>query len=309
MGETNMKPIFCEPVYIESVWAGDRLKKIRNLNLDNIGICREICAYKNSENKIMNPEYAGMTFKDLIERHHDELIGKSEDNQLIRVAYIDAIEDLSIQVHPNEEQAKLIGDYEKSESWYIIDCDDGATLVAGTKIEDKEVLKQAAIEGTMQEYVNEIPVKPGDFVMVPSTMLHACGKNMLAIEIGSFGGITYRLYDYGRPRGLDIEKGFEIVDPTVKTTIYHFPLEQRVKTQIKEAIRHQLFNTDILDIADETTIHGNGKYYILTCVDGNCSILNGGDCYSLDFTRTVLIPASAGDIQIKGNCRIIRSYR
>jgi len=88
-----MRPIKCEPIYIESVWAGSRLTKIRHLDYKNIGICREICAYKGSQNKILNPEYHGLTFKELIEDHHHELFGDSKDTQLIRVAYIDALED------------------------------------------------------------------------------------------------------------------------------------------------------------------------------------------------------------------------
>jgi len=304
-----MRPIKCEPVYIESVWAGSRLTKIRQLDYKNIGICREICAYKGSQNKILNPEYHGLTFKELIEDHHHEMFGDSKDTQLIRVAYIDAIEDLSIQVHPNNIAAEKVGDFGKNESWYILDCDPGATIVVGTMITDKDVLFDAAVQGTLEKYVNKVEVKPGDFVMVPAHMLHACGKNMLAIEIGSFGGITYRIYDYGRPRGLDLEKGFAILDPDIKSELLHFPVVERTSNSIRRAIHHPDFTTEIIDICDSLTLETNGKYFILTCVDGNCEIICNGEEFKLPYTETILIPAVCEPITINGNCRLIRSMR
>lgn len=86
-------------------------------------------------------------------------MGRDDSNQLIRAAYIDAIEDLSIQVHPKETDAAILGDYEKSESWYIVDAKEGASIVAGTTTTDKAVLKKAIEEGTLEKYIQRIPVK------------------------------------------------------------------------------------------------------------------------------------------------------
>ncbi len=304
-----MKPIFCEPVYLETIWSGDRFHKIRNLKNTNIGISREICAYRGSENKISNPEFQGMTFRELIDKHQKELIGNNVDTQLVRVAFMDTMDDLSIQVHPDAQQAELVNDYEKSESWYIVEADQNACINAGTTCLDKEELRKSAEAGTMEKYIKKIPVKAGDFAMIPAKMLHACGANMLALEVGSFGGITYRLYDYGRPRKLDLDKGIEILDPTLQSEIKSFPLTSRTNNKINNVINHPEFNADIVDVIDELEIETNGSYFILTCVLNEAVIEVDGIDYDLGYTRTTLIPASCDRIKIKGNTRLIKSYR
>ena len=104
-----MKPLRLQPVYIKTIWAGHTLHDIRSLPEEGIGIAREVCAYKNSENLIAEGEYQGKSIKELIQEHHEELMGRDDSNQLIRAAYIDAIEDLSIQVHPKETDAAILG--------------------------------------------------------------------------------------------------------------------------------------------------------------------------------------------------------
>lgn len=303
-----MKPLRLKPVYVKSIWAGNRLKSIRNLPEEGIGISREVCAYKNSENIIAEGEYAGKSIKELIDNNHIELMGEELNNQLVRVAYIDAIEDLSIQVHPKEEYAKKLNDYEKSESWYILEAEEGSYITAGTVIEDKNLLRQATENGTLEQYIRRITVKEGDFALIPAGMLHACGKNMLAIEIGSFGGVTYRIYDYGRPRSLDLDKSFLILDTALQCSIKHFPLPEVPENNVQTGVEHELFHVDVLDISEEIKIKSDGFYYILTCVKGNCTVECDKESYSLSYTETLLIPASAGDLKIKGHCRVLKSY-
>jgi mannose-6-phosphate isomerase len=306
--EVNMKPLRLKPVYVKSIWAGNRLQRIRNLPEEGIGISREVCAYKNSENIIAEGEYAGKSIKELIDNNHKELMGDDPNDQLVRAAYIDAIEDLSIQVHPKEKQARELSDYEKSESWYILEAEEGAYITAGVTMTDKNLLKEAAENGTLEQYINRIPVKEGDFALIPAGMLHACGKNMLAIEIGSFGGITYRIYDYGRPRGLDLNNSFLILDPELQCSIKHFPLSEVPENNMQTGVEHPLFHVDVLDVSEEMEIKSDKHYYILTCVKGTCTVEFEKDIYSLSYTETLLIPASAGDITIKGQCRLLKSY-
>lgn len=303
-----MKPLRLKPVYVKSIWAGNRLRNIRKLTEEEFGISREICAYKNSENVIADGEYAGKSIKELIDNHHKELMGDDPNDQLIRVAYIDAIEDLSIQVHPKEEFAKKINDYEKSESWYILEAEEGAYITAGVKIKDKDLLRKAAEDGTLEKYIQRIPVKEGDFALIPAGMLHACGKNMLAIEIGSFGGITYRIYDYGRPRPLDLEKGISILDPNLKCEVRHFPMSEVPENSLKIGVQHSLFQVNIIDVTKEMEIISDEHYYVLTCVKGNCLVECSGEVYPLAYTETLLIPASAGNVKVKGHCRLLKSY-
>ncbi len=307
MGETGMKPLRLEPVYKETIWAGERLGRIRGLLTPGIGIAREVCAYRGSENRVADGDFAGQSIADLIRGEGIRLMGADRSGQLVRVAYIDAREDLSVQVHPGEAQAGAVGDYEKSEAWYILEAGEGASIIAGVNTDDRETLRAAAEHGGLEPYLVRHPVQAGDVALIPAGMVHACGKDMLALEVGSFGGITYRLYDYGRGRCLDLEESFRTLNPSLRCEIRHF--QEKKAGKIQSAIRHSLFSADIIDIEDEFTIEPRGQYYILTCVEGDCRIYAMRQEYLLSYTETLLIPASCGRVVIKGKSRLFQSRR
>ena len=302
-----MKPFRLRPVYLQPIWADNYLTEIRHLDIPNTGISREVCAYKGSENVIEDGEYAGMLISDLIREHHEEVMGDNPDDQLVRVAYMSSKDDLSIQVHPNQEQAESVGDYEKSESWYVLRADEGARIYAGVNTEDKEVLRKAIEQDKLEDHLITKPVKEGDFVLIPADMIHANGRNMLVLEIGSYGGITYRLYDFGRGRKLDVETALEICDPSLKTEVTHHPYSDENK--VETGVDHRLFHSDIIDVAGDITISHGGRYEIYTCVRNYCIIVCEGEEYRLNYTETLFVPASAKDVQIRGNCRVLRMYK
>ncbi len=309
------EPIFLKPNYLPSIWGGTRISQLRGLSPspDNpIGIAREVCAYPGAENVVEGGTYDSMPVNEIIEKYHDEFMGDDPENQLIRIAYMDPIEDLSIQVHPDEKYAVQVeNDREKSESWYILEAEEGAYVVAGTTTEDKELLREAAQEDKIDGYAKKIPVKAGDFIMIPCGMLHACGKNMLAIEVGSFGGITYRLCDYGRGRALHLDKSFDVLDLSLSPDLKHFPKGERPDKgfTVRNGVSHRLFAADIVDIADSWEAQKANSYQVLTAVEGDAILVVEGESYALPYTRTVIIPASVKNFTVKGNCRILRSYR
>lgn len=304
-----MRPVRLKPVNVKALWAGDYLSKLRNLE-EGTGIVREVCAYKNSENKILNDEYKGMNLRDLINLYHKELMGDDESDQMIRAAYIDAKEDLSIQVHPDEEYAKRVEkDFGKSESWYVLQCDENASVIAGCTIDDRELLRQAAIDGTIEKYLIRIPVKQGDFVYIPAGLIHACGRGTLVIEIGSFGGVTYRMYDYNRGRELHLDKGFDVLDTSLRGSKKEFPIEQRKMNRIERGIESKEFIVDVVDTIGSQLVSKGNKYHILTCVLNDCNIIIDGEKHSLSYTETIVIPASINKYEIQGDCRVLCSYR
>lgn len=304
-----MKPVWLQPVNVKALWAGDYLSKLRNLE-EGTGIVREVCAYRNSENSVLNDEYKGMNLRDLINHHYKDLMGNDTSDQMIRAAYIDAKEDLSIQVHPDEEYAKKVEkDFGKSESWYVLKCDENASVIAGCSIDDCELLRQASINGKIEEYLIRIPVKPGDFVYIPAGLIHACGKGTLVMEIGSFGGITYRMYDYNRGRELHLDKGFDVLDTSLRASKKEFPLEQRNVNRIERGIESKEFIVDVIDTVGSQVVTKANKYHILTCVLNDCSIIIDGEKYSLHYTETIVIPAFIKEYEIQGDCRVLCSYR
>ena len=307
MGETGMSLIRLEPVYKKSIWAGERLTKIRGLTASGIGISREVCAYPGSENVIAAGPMKGEAVGRLIADYHRELMGEDDSNQLVRVAFMDTAEDLSIQVHPDEAQASIVGDYEKSESWYILEAGEGAYITAGVNCGDSKVLRKAAEESHLEEYLIRHPVKKGDFAMIPAKMIHACGGNMLVLEIGSFGGITYRLYDYGRGRPLDLDRSLEIMDPNLACLMVH--CQEKQDNELWTVGTHRLFQVDVLDVREHYYLKGNGKYRILTCVEGFCRLQCEGEVFILGYTETILVPAAREQVEIAGTCRLIIAER
>jgi len=309
-----MEPIFPRPNYLASIWGGTRLAQMRGLGPQPadkpIGISREVCAYKKAENMVEGGAYDGMSLRQLIDTHHPELMGDDDDRELIRLAYMDPISDLSIQVHPGQDYAvRVENDREKSESWYILECAPDAYVVAGTAITDKKVLRQAAQDGSLEQYIVKIPVHQGDSILIPAGMLHACGKNMLALEVGSFGGITYRLYDYGRGRPLHLDKGFDVLDPALKAAIVpNAPHTRPARgAVVRPTIRHRLFSTDVVDIADTWHQVKGNRYEVLTAVEGDAVIKAGGKSYELPYSRTVIMPACLREYDVQGDCRILLS--
>ncbi len=309
MEKSRWEPLRLCPVYRESVWAGERLRRIRKLKEKEgkIGISREVCAYRGSENTVASGEYAGESIAELIRCYSKELMGEDNSGQLVRVAYIDAGEDLSVQVHPDEEMACEKGDAEKSEAWYILEAGEGAQITAGVNTQDMKVLQKAAENGAMEPFLVRHSVQAGDVALIPAGMVHACGKGILALEVGSFGGITYRLYDYGRGRKLDLCEAFQAMKPELCCDVKHFQLKK--PNEVQPAIRHPLFSVDIIDIADNFAISSDECYYILTCVEGKCTVLAEGHKEVLGYTETLLVPASCGQVVVQGECRLLKSYR
>ncbi|HEX8668373.1 MAG TPA: class I mannose-6-phosphate isomerase [Allosphingosinicella sp.] len=131
------------------------------------------------------------------------------------VKYIFTSERLSIQVHPNDEQARARGyPNGKTECWYILDAEPGATLGIGlTREVDRETLRAAALDGSIEELMDWKPVRAGDFFYVPAGTVHAIGGGISLIEVQQISDVTYRLYDYGRPRELHLDDGIEVSEP------------------------------------------------------------------------------------------------
>lgn len=304
------EPVFLESNEITTPWAGNRMKKYRKDVSVDTGTIREVCSYKTLSNRILSSKHQGELLRDILDDHATEIMGKTMGDQMIRIAYIDALEDLSLQVHPDDVYAKKYEqDFEKSESWYILDCSDDAYVIAGTTLLTKDELLSSIKQETVMDHMLRIQVHPQDFVMIPCHLIHACGGNILALEIGSFGGITYRLYDYGRGRQLDLEAGLKNVDLNARATIKNYPYVYQKETKRISAIQHSLFHVDILDVCIHTTIEGNGYYQILTSVQGDFMLHMNHKQYSLDMSKTVILPALISSCMIVGSGRILISYQ
>ena len=302
------------PYYLSSIWAGNRLSGLRGLLPDvdkPIGIAREVCAYpKAKDNVVGGGPYDGWDLGRLAKERHDVVMGDDPESQLIRLAYMDPIEDLSIQVHPGEDYARRVeGDREKSESWYVLEADPGAYVVAGTTTDDVHALRETADHDGIDAYARKVPVSEGDFILIPAGTMHACGKNLLAVEVGSFGGITYRICDYGRGRALHIDRAFDVLDVASRPLPTHLgPYADAGETRVRPGVRHRLFASDVVDVSDCWSVDKGNLYHVITAVKNDAVVRVGGLSYELPYTRSLIVPACERHYEVLGRCRVLCSW-
>lgn len=314
-----MEPLKFSPTYVHPIWAGDAIAKARGLPTDtehNYGEAFDVSAHPDVCVTIANGPLAGMHLDDAISAHHDDIIGTLPDHDVIQITFMDARETLSIQVHPNEEQAqRLDGDHEKTESWYILHAEPGATLIGGSTTTDLDALRAAAADDSIGErFGKRIAVSEGDFVFVPAGTMHALGAGIFAVEVGSFGNRTYRMCDWGRGRELHVDKAFEVVNTESTATVRHFgsyghdEAGDAAFPRIREGVRCGLFVSNVIDIDKDYETEPGGVYHIITCVQGSCTVESPEGAVGLACTESALVPASAGRYTVRGTCRVLQSY-
>lgn len=314
-----MGPLKFSPTYVHPIWAGDAIAKARGLPTDtehNYGEAFDVSAHPDVCVTIANGPLAGMHLDDAISAHHDDIIGTLPDHDVIQITFMDARETLSIQVHPNEEQAqRLDGDHEKTESWYILHAEPGATLIGGSTTNDLDALRAAAADDNIGErFGKRIAVSEGDFVFAPAGTMHALGAGIFAVEVGSFGNRTYRMCDWGRGRELHVDKAFEVVNTESTATVRHFgsyghdEAGDAALPRIREGVRCGLFVSNVIDIDKDYETEPDGVYHIITCVQGSCTVESPEGAVGLACTESALVPASAGRYTVRGTCRVLQSY-
>lgn len=192
----KMKPVFVK----KEVWGGHKIKD----NFGYFGVpdrCGEawgISAHKTFSSIIENTSFKGMTLRELYNSNRELFGNYTSDEFPILVKIIDARDNLSIQVHPNDEYASQFDSYGKEECWLILDSEKGTNIIVGHTAETKEELHKAIDEDRIEEYINIFPIKTGDFFYIDAGTLHAiCGGTTL-LEVQQSSDITYRVYDYNR---------------------------------------------------------------------------------------------------------------
>lgn len=217
--------LFLDPVCTHNIWGGDRLWDEFHYAVPDrqTGECWGISANPEGESIVKNGKYRGMRLSELWQSH-PELFGNTGGDRFpLLTKIIDAREDLSIQVHPDDAYAKEYekGSLGKTECWFILDCPENAKLVMGHNARSKEELKEMIYQNRWSELIREIPVKKGDFIQIDPGTVHAIGEGFLILETQQNSNITYRVYDYGRlsdgkPRELHIDKSIDVIKVPAK---------------------------------------------------------------------------------------------
>lgn len=303
------------------IWGGTKLKTEwgKVSDLAKVAESWELSSYPGSESVVANGSLAGKTLTEAI----DALGGKKAlgtdcadfDRFPVLIKLIDAKNDLSIQVHPDDEYAlKNENEYGKTEMWYIVDADEGASLVYGFNRDVTREEYRAAIESnTLMEILNKVPVHKGDVFFIPAGMVHAIGSGILIAEIQQNSNITYRVYDYGRlgadgkPRQLHVDKAVEVSNLKKPAAMSEKgATEQKNGYTVTPLASCRYFTTARLDVETEAKLAADETSFAhLLFLDGAGSVVYEGGSVGFKKGESVFIPAGMGEFIVRGKCQFV----
>lgn len=307
-----------KPVLKDYIWGGEKLKTDFGFEseLEKVAEGWMLSCHKDGMNIIEDGEYEGKTLNEIIEESgREKIVGtKSKDFPYfpVLIKLIDAKDNLSIQVHPDNKYAQRVeNEFGKTEIWYVLDADDDAKLIYGFKNEiSSEEFKKAIEDNTLLDILNVVDVKKGDLFFIEAGTVHAIGKGTLIAEIQQNSNSTYRVYDYGRvgadgkPRELHIKKAVDVSvtrPPKYDTKPMGEP-EDHEKYSSTLLTRCNLFTVHHYDIREEITLETDEKSFNHILVVNGQGKINGRDFKKGD---SFFVPAGFGQYTISGESEII----
>ncbi len=317
-----MEPFLLSPAIKDYIWGGTRLREEfgRESSLERLAESWELSCHPDGESTISSGEYSGMSLPRFLSEH-PEALGRactSPEDFPVLVKLIDARNDLSVQVHPDDSYARTHeNDNGKTEMWYVIDADPGAELVYGFRESmTKEEFRSAVEDGTLMEHVNRVPVKSGDVFFITPGTLHAIGKGILIAEIQQSSNVTYRVYDYGRtgadgkPRELHVEKALEVTDTGTRALYVPDPPESSGGVTVQRLASCSYFTVTKYDSESEMTIideSAEESFSHILVLEGEGSLSCGGTVIPLEKGSSVFVPAGTGPLDITGRVSLIHT--
>jgi len=318
----GLYPLKFSPIYKDKIWGGDKIKSILDKdfgNLPNCGESWEISGVEENISVVTNGFLAGNSLDELIEVYMGDLVGDKvfEDfgiEFLLLIKFIDANDDLSIQVHPNDEMAKKRHNaFGKTEMWYVIQADKGSKLQVGfNKQVDKDEYLEKLEDNQLTDILNFEEVKAGDVYFIPAGRVHAIGKGILLAEIQQTSDITYRIYDYdrrdkdGNPRELHTDLALDAIDFTI------YPeYKTRYQPQANEStelVKCKYFTTNILEINNvvEKDYNKLDSFVIFICLEGSVEIKTESGSESIQKGETLLIPAAIKSVTLNPASSLVK---
>lgn len=319
-----MKPLKFNALLKSTLWGGEKIIPFKNLDVkqENVGESWEISGVKDNETIVSDGHYAGKKLNEVVAELKGKLVGEDNykrfgDEFPLLIKFIDARQDLSIQVHPTDEIAKKQGkERGKTEMWYLMDSDKDATLLCGLKKKiTPEEYAQMVENDTIVDAIDHYEVKEGDCFFLPAGRIHAIGTGCFLAEIQQTSDVTYRIYDFkrkdkdGNYRQLHTKEAAECINYNVESN-YRTDYTP-VKNQGVLLVQCPYFCTAVYDLDEPMTLDYSelDSFVILIGLKGNATITdNEGNEFTLQAGESVLVPATTETLKVDGNIKFLETY-
>ena len=314
MNTKSLYPLKFEPILKEKIWGGHKLQSVLNKEIKeaNAGESWEISGVSGDISVIANGTLKGQNLQEVLSNYKEDLVGKRvysiyKDEFPLLIKFIDAQDDLSIQVHPDDKLAKeRHNSFGKTEMWYVIDSDEGAELISGFSRDlDKETYLEKLNSGKITEILNSEKAKSGDVFFIPVGRVHAIKSGILLAEIQQTSDITYRIYDWnrvdhnGNGRELHTEYALDALDfkkyDNYKTD---YTVEKNERVLLEKS---PYFETNLFELTTNKnlTYSNLDSFVIYMIMDGEVNIKFSEGSINAKKGETILIPATITKIELE----------
>lgn len=319
-----MRPLKFNALLKSTIWGGGKIIPFKNIASaqENVGESWEISGVPGNETLARDGEYEGKSLNELVSLLKEKLVGADNykrfgDEFPLLIKFIDAHQDLSIQVHPTDEIARRQGkERGKTEMWYLMDSDADATLLCGLKqkITPEEYAKMVEND-TIVDAIARYGVKEGDCFFLPAGRIHAIGTGCFLAEIQQTSDVTYRIYDFkrkdknGNYRQLHTKEAAECINYNVESDYQTHYLP--VKNQGVQLVRCPYFSTAVYDLDETMTLDYSelDSFVILIGLKGEAKITdNEGNETSLRAGESLLVPATTKELKVEGTVKFLETY-
>ena len=317
----NLYPLQFEPILKERIWGGEKLKTILNKPIVSkiTGESWELSTVEGDISVVANGVLKGKSLMDLINEAPDAILGTKVYERFgkqfpLLFKYLDAREDLSIQVHPNDKLAKeRHNSFGKTEMWYVMQADADARIIVGFKEDSsKEEYLKHLHDNTLVSILDDVKAKSGDVFFLETGTVHAIGAGLVVAEIQQTSDITYRLYDFdrvdaqGNKRELHVDLALDAINYNRVETQKKY--DSKVNTS-NTVVDCPYFTTNFLPLEDKLEVAKNGETFtVYMCIEGDFEIEYDGFKNSYKKGDTVLVPAAINAFSLNGKASILEIY-
>jgi len=314
-------PLQFEPILKERIWGGEKLKTILNKPITSkiTGESWELSTVEGDVSIVANGELKGKSLMDLINETPNEILGTEVYKRFgkqfpLLFKYLDAREDLSIQVHPNDKLAKeRHNSFGKTEMWYVTQADADARIIVGFKENSsKEEYLEHLNDKTLVSILDSVKAKPGDVFFLETGTVHAIGAGLVVAEIQQTSDITYRLYDFdrkdaqGNTRELHVDLALDAINYNKVDTQKKYETKTNTSNVVVDC---PYFTTNFLPLENKLEVSKSGETFtVYMCIEGNFEIEYDGFKQSYKKGDTVLVPAEINAFILNGNASILEIY-